>query len=892
MAKSPKSPKSAKPAQVATARAPKNSSKPSTARTPKQSRPSSSARLGAKPLKHPKPTFAANATKTLHLVSNAHLDPIWQWEWPEGAAEALSTFRTAADLCEEFPGYVFNHNEVILYEWIEEYEPALFKRIQKLVKQGRWHIMGGWHVQPDCNMPSGESMVRQMLAGRRYFGKKFGVKPSTAINFDPFGHSRGLVQILAKSGYTSYLICRPGPGDITLPGDIFRWVGYDGSEVVCERTPFFYGSGLGKAHEKVAHYMKHRPDLPVGLLLWGVGNHGGGPSRKDLENLTELIRTSETHRILHSTPEQYFEQVARETSNLPSVDYALNPWAVGCYTSLVRIKQKHRQLENELFAAEKMASAAWVQGLMEYPSEELREAQRMLLTCQFHDVLPGSSVQPSEEASLNLLGYGLELVSRVRTRAFFALSAGQPKPAGTDIPVLVYNPHAFDIDAVVECEFILQDQNWGEGFTNITVKRKSEDLPTQVEKEQSSIPLDWRKRVAFRTVLKASQMNRFDCRLELMDSKPEFPLPEHNGCLEVKTDDLEVAINTKTGLVDRYRIQGTDYLQREAFKLLVISDNSDPWGMTVRSFRQVLGAFTLLSPEKSAEVAGLAGQKLGPVHVIERGPVRTVIEAMFGWNDSFAVVTYKIPAQGTEVEVQVRVLWNEKDRMLKLSVPATDEKSRYLGEVMYGVEELKNDGSECVSQKWVAAMSDAQGTAVTLINEGIYGSDCADGEIRLSLLRSPAYCAHPLPNRVTPPPDRFVARADQGERQFSVWLNAGPAKERLEAVGREALAKNEKPFALSFFPSGQGSLPKPLAKVSGSVVTASSIKKSEEGNDLIVRLFEPSGKPRSCVVDLPAAGVKASVKLGAFEIKTLRIDPRKSQWREVDLMEDSTGKQA
>ena len=125
----------------------------------------------------------------------------------EGVAAAVSTFRTAADLCDEFDGFIFNHNESILYQWVEEYEPQLFERIQRLVKEGKWHIMGGWHLQPDCNMPSGESFIRQILLGKTYFAQKFGKEPTTAINFDPFGHSRGLVQILAKSGYDSYLCC-------------------------------------------------------------------------------------------------------------------------------------------------------------------------------------------------------------------------------------------------------------------------------------------------------------------------------------------------------------------------------------------------------------------------------------------------------------------------------------------------------------------------------------------------------------------------------------------------------------------------------------------------------------------------------------------------------------
>ena len=112
--------------------------------------------------------------KNVYLVANAHLDPVWLWRWEEGCAEALSTFRTAAELTEEFPGFVFNHNESVLYQWVKENDPALFETIRRQVQEGKWHIMGGWYIQPDCNMPAGESIVRNILTGRRFFSQEFG----------------------------------------------------------------------------------------------------------------------------------------------------------------------------------------------------------------------------------------------------------------------------------------------------------------------------------------------------------------------------------------------------------------------------------------------------------------------------------------------------------------------------------------------------------------------------------------------------------------------------------------------------------------------------------------------------------------------------------------------
>ena len=188
-----------------------------------------------------------------HFISSATpiWTQVWLWNMEEGISAALSTFHTAADFCENYDGFVFNHNEALLYQWIEEYDLPLFERIQKLVKAGKWHIMGGWYLQPDCNMPSGESFVRQIRSGQEYFREKFGVTPKTVINFDPFGHSRGLVQILKKAGYHSYLFGRPSEGDCPLGGDNIIWEGFDGSQILGHRTREGYNSLMGEAGKKV-----------------------------------------------------------------------------------------------------------------------------------------------------------------------------------------------------------------------------------------------------------------------------------------------------------------------------------------------------------------------------------------------------------------------------------------------------------------------------------------------------------------------------------------------------------------------------------------------------------------------------------------------------------------
>lgn len=837
------------------------------------------------------------SSQRIHLICNAHLDPVWLWEWEEGAAEAISTFRTAADLCEAFDGFVFNHNEALLYQWVELYEPALFARIQRLVREGKWHIMGGWFLQPDCNMPNGESFVRQILTGLRYFQDRFGARPTTAINFDPFGHTRGLVQILAKSGYDSYLFCRPGEGDCPLPGADFIWVGYDGSTVTGHRSMTWYNSVLGRAMDKVAGWVTGGPQRPVSLLLWGVGDHGGGASREDLQALSDFIAGTISVDILHSTPESYFAdltaQYAMTGETLPRHEGDINPWAVGCYTSQVQIKQRHRALENALYMTEKMASVAALQDVLKYPKADLDAAQRDLLFAEFHDILPGSSIQAVEQASLRLLDHGLETVSRIRARTFFALAQGQPRVAEGEIPILVYNPHPFPVESTVTCEFQLADANQETAFTQVMVMRDGEMLPSQVEKEASNLNLDWRKRVIFDAELAPSQMNRFDCHLTRIDGKPSPVLDEEAGAITFKTRDIEVVINTTTGLINRYCVQEVDILRPGAFAALVIEDSEDPWGMRVRSFRNVIGRFAAMAPEESAAFSGVRVSELVPVRVVEDGDVRTVIEAVFTYKRSALCLRYLLPKRGTELGIEARVFWNEKDRMLKLSIPTTMPRAQYFGQVAYGVGSLPNNGDEAVAQKWVAVVEDGtdEPRALTCINDGIYGSDFAEGELRLSLLRSPAYSGHPIHDRDIVPQDRFTPRIDQGERLYHFWINAGPAATRLDAIDREALIRNEQPFALSFFPHGEGDPLIAGLTLLGGVVQVAAFKQAEDGKGYIIRLFEPTGQPRSTILSVPSLDLSVSLRLRGFEIKTFRLDPVARKLVETDLME-SVGREA
>ncbi len=634
-------------------------------------------------------------------------------------------------------------------------------------------------------------------------------------------------------------------------------------------------------------WIEENQDLDTGMLLWGIGNHGGGPSRQDLEQLQKLNSEKTKWEVRHGIPEDYFKALSRRAGDLPRFDQDLNPWAVGCYTTMALIKQRHRQLENAYFMTEKMVSHASLLGLMEYPREELTKALEDLLFCEFHDILPGSSIPQVETYAIQRTDHALEILSRLRARAFFSLVQGEKAAEKGEFPIFVYNPHPYPAEEIVSCEFQPQEPNLKpEVFWLPEIKDSSgKSVPYQLEKESSNITVDQRKKVVFRACLKPAQMNRFSCFLKEVKPIPKKVEREEKS-LVFKSDRSELAVNSRTGLVEKYRINGVNFLIPGSFQALVVKDYPDPWGMKVRAFRNVLGSFALMSEREAARFAGVSVTKLNPVRVIEDGPVRTVVEALFHYNHSFLCQRYTIPKKGSEFGVEIRVFWTEKDRMLKLSVPTAFSNGSCCGQVAYGVEKFSRESEELVAQKWVGVVSADQKQALTVINDGTYGFDYAGGELRPSLLRSAAYAAHPVEEgRSLVPQDRFEPRIDQGERVFRFWINGGETQERLSRVDRESLIKNEMPIALSCFPPGKGDKLLPSLIVDDDAVQVTTVKMAEENDWLLIRLFEPTGIERHSKVSIPCLNLDFKVLLEGFEIKTMAVDLASKEYFEVDLME-------
>ncbi|MEO1236033.1 MAG: glycoside hydrolase family 38 C-terminal domain-containing protein, partial [Planctomycetota bacterium] len=708
------------------------------------------------------------------------------------------------------------------------------------------------------------------------------------INFDPFGHDRGLVQIIAKTGSDSYLFCRPWSHEYIerpLPADTFRWVGYDGSAVLGCRAKGHYSSLIGVGHEKVRkHLDQHMDDeAPHGMVLWGVGDHGGGPSKRDLGKINALIdEAADDFDIRHSTPEAYFEHVRTGGKRIEDFAHDIRPWGTGCYTTQVQIKQKYRRLENTYLQTEKMLAHAALHGRLDYPKTQLDAALKTLLFAQFHDILPGTSIQPVEEASLEKMGHGLDVLGTLRARAYFALARGQRPPTVEGrIPVLVYNPHPYPIDAVVACEFQLHDQNWSGTHTDFTVWQGRKQLPAQLETEASNLNLDWRKKIVFRVTLPPAQMSAFECRPHELEHKPALMQPHDKTRLTVGS----ATVNLKTGLLDALWVGKQNVLRGSAARPLIVHDNSDAWGMLVRSFGKVARRFRPMNASEAAHFAGVWTHtpRLAPVRVVEDGPVRTVVEALLKADNSAIQMRYELPKAGGPIGVTVRVHWNEKDRFLKLELPLAEGFSELHGQAAFGTSTLPTNGDETCAGRWIAvdkpASGKADGTTLTVVNDGTYGLDFKaspggkNPRLRLSLLRSPAYAGHPIKqSEVITPQDRYSPRIDQGERQFRFWIQAGPTKERMREIDREAMAHNEAPMALSFFPDGRGEpLGGSAVRLDGTGVQLVACKAAEDGKGYVVRLHETTGERRRARLRVSPLGIDERLTLTAFEAKTLRL---------------------
>ncbi|MDO4292515.1 MAG: glycoside hydrolase family 38 C-terminal domain-containing protein [Eubacteriales bacterium] len=788
--------------------------------------------------------------KKLYMIGNAHLDPVWLWNWQEGFQEAKATFQSALDRMDEDPDFVFTCSSAAFYEWIEKNNPAMFARIKKRVEEGRWELAGGWWIQPDCNIPSGESFVRQGLYGQRYFLEKFGKTAVTGYNVDSFGHNGNLPQILKKSGLDNYVFMRPMPLEKGLPGRTFWWESMDGSRVMTYRIPYEYCS-WGKDLEKYTDRLKC--ELLDGenelMMFYGVGNHGGGPTRENIRSIHALNAREDMPVMEMDTTASFFEKVRHNGREYPVHIGDLQHHASGCYSVLSRVKRENRRAEDELVRAEMWSSiAAQVEG-QPYP-EDFRRAWKGVLFNQFHDILAGTSIPSAYEDASYLYGQAMAIGQENVNYAIQAISWDINIGEDTTMrPIVVFNSHAWEGMMAVDLEV--------RGLTNDNFKltdAAGNVIPAQ--RIQSEATVNGQSRLLFAAKLPSMGYEVFRLYLNVEDAPRFAPVSVSEDGLE--NGRFRLRFDNCTGYVSSLydKQEELEVLRRAGGRLKVIEDRHDTWAHNVFKFDHLLGEMQLVYKK-----------------VLEEGPVRSSVRVKYKYNQSYVVQDFRMYQALDFVEVKVSVDWREHCTQLKISYPVNLNFRRPTYEIPYGYIEKSANGEEEPGQSWFDFTGEHFQKGVmyglAIANDAKYSYNMDIDEMNLTVLKNSVF-AHHDPKQLEPDTEyRFV---DDGLQEFTYILlpHAGSWKEA--KVTRHAREINVRPLTvIETYHKGSQPQKRSFLSLDSDHIQISAMKESEDKDGVIVRAYETGKRPGKAVLRADFMNREAELSFAPCEIKTVKL---------------------
>jgi alpha-mannosidase len=792
--------------------------------------------------------------RRLHMIGNAHIDPVWLWQWQEGFHEVIASFRSALERMEESDDFMFVSSSAVFYVWVERHDPEMFERIRARVQEGRWEIVGGWWLQPDCNIPAGESFVRQALYGQRYFKEKFGVTARVGYNVDSFGHHGMMPQLLKKAGLDYYVFMRPGPHELGLPSRLFWWESDDGTRVLTYRIPFEYctwGKELDKHVRRTAGELRD----PVNELMcfYGVGNHGGGPTKENIESIRRLNDDPDFPELVFSSPNRYFETVEERGWDLPVVHHDLQHHASGCYAAHSGVKRWNRRAENLLQTAETLGAVA--QRVTGHPvREDLAHAWQGVLFNQFHDILAGTSLESAYRDARDLYGEAMAIGGRALNDAVQALAwrVNIPFEEGSK-PVIVVNPHAWQSHVPVE----LETSRIREG----EVLLDDEDREVPMQTVQSEATANGRNRLLFVADLPALGYRTY--RILPREARETVtPIQANDNVLE--SDRFRLELDPASGCMVslRDKRKGNEVFAGPAAKSVVFDDPSDTWGHNVFRFDRDAGTFQAQS-----------------LKLIEHGPVRSTLRVTSTYGDSLLVQDVSMYRELDIIEVRARVNWQELQKGLKLRFPVNVHFMRATYDIPYGHIERFANGEEEPGGSWIDLSGTARDTGdlygLSILNDSKYSFDVNIRDIGMTVLRNPVY-AHHIP--AEPQPGGLYSYTDQGIQHFRYTLVPHEGGWAEAGTVRRALELNAPPVALNAT-YHEGPLPQRASYVSVDHpnVVVSVMKRAEDGDATILRAYETSGNRARATIHLSAWDRTIEAEFGPCEIKTFRIPDGESE---------------
>ncbi len=805
------------------------------------------------------------ASLRLHMIGNAHIDAPWLWPLSEADAVVHSTFRSALDRMKEDPELTMTTSSSQFYEWVELSDPAMLEEIRKQVKAGRWDVVGGWWVEPDVNIPSGESLIRQGLYGQRTLERLFGRRADVGYNPDSFGHNGNMPQILKLEGMPYYVFMRPSViENPAVTQNLFEWQGIDGTRALTYRIPLSYeDSGDVRTHMmRTVGLLAGQPER-TDMEFFGIGDHGGGPTKENMRSIRAIQQEQGAPKIFYSTPDRYFAEVF---THLPAdiQTYAgdLQHHSVGTYTGGSAVKKLNRDTEVALETAEKFSAIGSIAWGAPYPKTELTEAWKRVLLLQFHDSMAATTLPEHEEVARDGYGHARDVANESLMNSIQRLAWQIPTTDLDSKYLVVFNPHAWAAKLKVE-----YDLGWEPG------------APARVEDESGrAIPFQWidataavdhRQRLV--ALVDAPPLGYRQIRIHKADAEVPRPASAPHAAGDVlENDHLRVtfAADGRIGLFDKDANRDVFRDGPTGMRAVVLDDDNDTWAHQVHAYDKEIGSFTRTD-----------------LKVMEDGPLRARMREKLQYGASTLIVDWMLYANSRALDIRVTLDWHEHLKILKFSLPVDVENPQATYEIAYGAIERDNKGLEDPGQRWIdlTGTRAAQSYGLAVLNDAKYGYSVNGSNMRVSIARGAVYANH-QPHKLVSSVD--YAWMDQGVQSFQMELlpHIGAWQQAHVTRAAEELV-TEVPIVYQGIHPGSRDAAGSFLSVDAPDIVVEAIKQSEDGNDIIVRSYETEGHESKAVLDLGFAGAKWSGTYHPFEIKTLRIDHATHTVREVNALE-------
>lgn len=791
----------------------------------------------------------------LHVIANAHMDPVWIWNWREGYGEVWATFRSAIDRLAEQPELIFTASSAAHHAWIEEQDPVMFAQIQAAVAAGRWYLAGGMWIEPDCNLPSGESLARQLLAGQRYFQRAFGQTATVGYNVDSFGHSSGLPQLLAAAGLTSYVFMRPGEHERELPAQLFSWRDSSGTALPTYRIPFDYASA---EPAELAKLFSAGAELAAAqhtalMLFVGVGNHGGGPTRATLAEVDQLRAVNRA--IRYSDPGAYF---LAATGSAPEVSGELQHHAVGCYSVSAWVKAANDHAEGALLDAEVTDLIA--ARLADRPSRqgELSRAWEELLLCQFHDIAAGTASSLAYPTIAARFGHAETVADQVTTNALYQLAHRvdtSPAPGttverhwsfwkgdeGNGIPFLIHNPLGWAVRQPV-----------------IATRPAARVLDSAGREVPHQAVASGEVTLFSSHTLFVAELPPLGYEVYWLQGGDRMTVtrPEQSAPV-IESDTLRAEIDPASGAIISLleTATGRELVADGGIRPVLRADSSDTWSHGLTSYDGQLLAI---------EFDGF--------EVIKAGPIRWTLRMRFRCGDSTLTEDLSLVAGLPFAAVRLRANWSLPRVVLKLLLPwRLGPDLRTVAGAAYDIAEREPTGSEEPVQGWLDCYSPAADAGVGLATGHLHGYSATASTVALTLLRNPLAADHG--GTWGEGADEDFATTDTGlhDAVIRIYPHAGDWR---SAALTAAAAELTRPPLVIADTYHDGALPP-----KGSFLTVSpagtpvvrAIKRAESNDGIVLRLVEPVGATLTVHLTGDLLGRDVSVTLKPFEVRTLLV---------------------